>query len=75
MHPTIATELVAARHADLLRSAERERLARVARTARPSGRANLTALAAGTAQQVRTRAARLLAPGAPRPSVSEPCCA
>jgi hypothetical protein len=78
MHPTIATELAAARHAELLREAEHRRRVRVARDARPAGRPVLTTLTTAVteaAQRLRRSAGELARLRAPEQSAVEPCCA
>ncbi len=77
MHPTLATEVAAVRHAELLRAAELHRRARSVRTSSPTGRpmrAVLGTAVSGAGHQLRLRAAQLIALGSVRQSTPAPCC-
>ena len=77
MHPTIATQLAAARHAELLRAAEQHRRARYARASSRAGRltwAVLRVTVSGAGHQVRLRGGQLIAVGSLRQSTAAPCC-
>jgi len=77
MDPTIANELIAARHAEVLRAAEQRRLAGLVRASRPARRPVLAPLAGAATEPfhlLRRRVGQLLALGSPRRSTPAPCC-
>ena len=72
MHPTIHQQLAKARTADLLRQAERDRLAHAASRARRAQPRQRTRRAPGIVTVLARRVLALLAPRSLRPPPSQP---
>ena len=76
MHPTIVTELAAARRADLLRDVESHRRARPGRAARPSSRqARLIFATVAVPRLFRIPGGLLFGQHSRRRSATQACCA